>query len=136
MHSLTAIVTLLSLLFYFWTSYGVAGARRVSGIDAPAMTGHPQLDRAVRVHTNTLEWMPIYLASLWVFSFYFPMPAYADIGAFVLGLVWMVGRYIYKTGYMADPAKRSTGFMIQALACLVLILGGLVGAVMKLFAGG
>lgn len=136
MPNLTAIVTILSLLFYFWTSFGVATARRASGIDAPVMTGHPQLDRAVRVHMNTLEWMPIYLPSLWIFALYFPMHAYADTAAFGLGVVWMIGRFVYKTGYMADPAKRSTGFMIQALTCLVLMIGGLTGAVMRLVAGG
>lgn len=135
MPNLTAIVTIVSLLFYFWTSFGVATARRVSGIDAPVMTGHPQLDRAVRVHTNTLEWMPIYLASLWIFAIWFPLHAYADVGAAVLGLVWMLGRFLYKTGYMADPSKRGRGFMVQAMTCLVLMIGGLTGAVMQLFAG-
>ena len=132
MTSLTALVTILSLLFYFWTSFGVATARRVSGIDAPTMTGHPQLDRAVRVHTNTLEWMPIYLPSLWLFAIYSPMPAYADVGAAVLGLIWMFGRFLYKTAYMADPSKRGPGFMIQAMTCLILMIGGGAGAVMRL----
>ena len=39
---------------------------KVSGIDAPAMTGHPEFERAVRAHANTLEWLPIFLPSLWL----------------------------------------------------------------------
>lgn len=135
MNSHVVIVTLFAILFYFTTGLGVARARRESGIEAPTMTGDPRLERAVRIQANTLEWMPIFLPSLWIFALYFPMAAYAADGAAILGLVWIVGRFLYMTGYMADPAKRGPGFMIQALACLALLLGGLVGAFMKLFAG-
>src|SRR6185369_18038499 len=69
-HSLVAIVTLLALLTYFWMGLQVAGARGKSGIQAPAMTGHPLLERAVRVHYNTLEWLPMFLVSMWLFAVY------------------------------------------------------------------
>ena len=119
-HSLVAIVTLLSLLTYFWMGLQVAGARGKSGIQAPAMTGHPLLERAVRVHYNTLEWLPIFLASLWLFAIY-----WNDLVAAGLGVVWIVGRLVYSFGYMADPAKRGPGFMIQSLATAVLLFGAL-----------
>ena len=38
-----AIVTLLSLLAYFWMGMQVGAARGKSGIQAPAMTGDPVL---------------------------------------------------------------------------------------------
>jgi uncharacterized membrane protein YecN with MAPEG domain len=135
MDAIVAIVALLSLLFYFWTSLNVAQARGVSKIDAPAMTGHPQLERAVRVQTNTLEWLPIFLVSLWLFDLFVAKPYGAWIAA-ALGVIWIAGRYIYMTGYMAEPGKRSLGFMIQALACLVLLLGALGGAVWAMIRGG
>ena len=119
-HSLVAIVTLLALLTYFWMGLQVAGARGKSGIQAPAMTGHPLLERAVRVHYNTLEWLPIFLASLWLFAIY-----WNDLVAAGLGVVWIVGRLVYSFGYMADPAKRGPGFMIQSLATAVLLFGAL-----------
>jgi uncharacterized membrane protein YecN with MAPEG domain len=119
-HSLVAIVTCLALLTYFWMGLQVAGARGKSGIQAPAMTGHPLLERAVRVHYNTLEWLPIFLASLWLFAIY-----WNDLVAAGLGLVWIVGRLIYSFGYMADPGKRGLGFMIQSLATGVLLFGAL-----------
>lgn len=119
-HSLVAIVTLLALLTYFWMGLQVAGARGKSGIQAPAMTGHPLLERAVRVHYNTLEWLPIFLTSLWLFAIY-----WNDLVAAGLGVVWIVGRLVYSFGYMADPAKRGPGFMIQSLATAVLLFGAL-----------
>ncbi len=130
-HRWTALVTLLSLLIYFWMSLQVGRARGKSGIDAPAMTGDPLLERAVRVHYNTLEWLPIFLVSLWLFAIYAN-----ELAAAAMGLVWIIGRLLYATGYMADPARRSTGFLIQLLACAVLLFGALGKVIYSLATGG
>ena len=119
-HSPVAIVTLAALLAYFWMSLQVARARGKSGIQAPAMTGDPQLERAVRVHYNTLEWLPIFLGSMWLFALY-----WNDYVAAGLGFIWIGGRVVYALGYMADPGKRGTGFLIQSLATGVLLFGAL-----------
>jgi uncharacterized MAPEG superfamily protein len=116
----TALVTILALLVYLYMGIQVARARGKSGIEAPAMTGDPMLERANRVQVNTLEWLPLFLAGLWLFAIY-----WNDRVAAGLGLVWIVGRMLYSAGYMADPAKRSMGYLIQALAGLVLLLGAL-----------
>ncbi len=130
-HRWTALVTLLSLLVYFWMSLQVGRARGKTGINAPAMTGDPLLERAVRVHYNTLEWLPIFLVSLWLFAIYAN-----ELAAAGLGMVWIIGRVLYSAGYMADPAKRSTGFLIQLLACAVLLFGALGKIVSSLATGG
>jgi uncharacterized membrane protein YecN with MAPEG domain len=130
-HRWTALVTLLSLLAYFGMSLQVARARGKCGIHAPAMTGDPRLERAVRVHYNTLEWLPIFLASLWLFAIY-----WNELVAAGLGLVWIAGRLIYAAGYMADPAKRSTGFLIQFVASAALLLGALGRIIYSLVTGG
>ena len=119
-HRWTAIVTLLALMVYFWMSLQVARVRGKCGINPPAMTGDPLLERAVRVQSNTLEWLPIFLVSLWLFALY-----WNELVAAGLGIVWIIGRVLYSNGYMADPAKRSTGFLIQLLAATVLLLGAL-----------
>ena len=119
-HAYVAIVTLLALLTYFWMGLAVAGARRKSGIAAPAMTGDPVLERTIRAHYNTLEWLPIFLPSLWLFAIY-----WNDLVAAALGLLWIVGRILYQRGYVADPGKRELGFLIQALATGVLLFGAL-----------
>jgi uncharacterized membrane protein YecN with MAPEG domain len=119
-HRWTAIVTIVALLVYFNMSLGVGRARGKTGIHAPAMTGDPLLERAVRVHMNTLEWLPIFLAGLWLFAIF-----WNEVAAAALGVVWIVGRLLYASGYMADPAKRSTGFLVQFAAAALLLIGAL-----------
>lgn len=117
---LVSIVTLLALILYFWMGLRVAGARRKTGIAAPAMTGDPLLERNLRVQGNTLEWLPIFLPSLWLFAYYWD-----DAIAAAIGAVWIVGRIVYALGYVADPKKREAGFLIQTLASAVLLFGAL-----------
>ena len=40
---------------------------------------------------------------------------------------------MYAQGYIAAADQRSMGFMIQALAVIVLFIGGLIGAIGSLF---
>lgn len=134
-YAYVAIVTLVALLVYFWMGLRVGAARKVSGIDAPAMTGHPALDRAVRAHANTLEWLPIFLPSLWLCHIFWQPQDPSGIIVSAIGAVWIIGRILYALGYAADPAKRATGFYIQALAAAVLLFGALGKAVVVLVAG-
>lgn len=121
-------VTLASLLFVFWTGTLVAQARGKYNIPAPAVTGNPDFERTYRVQMNTLEWLPIFLVSLWIFAMYWDGRVAA-----LLGVVWIVGRFMYARGYIAAADKRSMGFLVQAVAVLLLFGGGLLGAVMSLF---
>ena len=119
-HILVAMVTILAILTYFAMGLLVAVARRKSGIAAPAMVGHPELERTIRAHYNTLEWLPIFLTGLWLFAVY-----WNDAFAAAMGAVWIVGRVLYVRGYIVHEKKRELGFMIQALAAGVLIFGAL-----------
>jgi uncharacterized membrane protein YecN with MAPEG domain len=119
-HRWVALVSLLALLTYFWMITRVLAARIKSGIAAPAMTGDPLLERAVRAHYNTLEWLPIFLVSLWLFAIY-----WNEVVAAILGGVWIIGRIIYAAGYHAGANRRQPGFMIQALATAMLLFGAL-----------
>jgi uncharacterized membrane protein YecN with MAPEG domain len=123
-HALVAIVTLVSLLVYVWMILRIGGARRRSGIDAPAMTGDPELERHIRVQANTVEWLVIYLPSLWLFAIY-----WNDLFAAAAGVVWIIGRILYALGYAADAKKRELGFVIQMLATAVLLFGALGRAI-------
>ena len=71
---LTAIVTLLAVLISVAFAIGVARARRRTKIDAPAMTGAPELDRALRIQGNTVEQFVIFVPSLTT------MPAWKLVG--------------------------------------------------------
>jgi glutathione S-transferase len=120
-HPLVAIVTLLALLVYFYMSLRVGQARSRFNVPAPAMTGNPDFERAFRIHMNTLEWLPLFLVSLWLFAIAWN----SDLVSAGIGLVWIVGRIVYLTGYSKAAEARSTGFGIQALATGVLLFGAL-----------
>lgn len=117
-HSYVALVTIAALLTYFWMGIRVGQARTKTGIAAPAMSGDPTLERAIRIHYNTLEALPLFLAGLWLFAIY-----WNDLFAAAMGLVWIVGRVVYALGYAADPKKREVGFLIQLVATAVLVFG-------------
>jgi glutathione S-transferase len=127
MFQFTALVTLLSILFYFFTSIQVSKARAAFGIKVPAISGNPDFERVFRVQMNTLEWMPIFLPSLWLFAFYI-----SDALAAALGLVWIIGRILYLTGYSQAAAKRGLGFGIQGVAALLLWVGALGAIIWRL----
>ena len=119
-HRLVALVTILALLTYFWMSTRVPAARIKSGIAAPAMTGDPLLERTIRAHYNTLEWLPMFLVGLWLFAIYWNEEVAAG-----LGVVWIVGRIMYGLGYVSEASKRGPGFLVQAIATAILLFGAL-----------
>jgi glutathione S-transferase len=130
MYHFTALVTCFAILFYFFASVQVSRARVTYGVKLPAIAGHPDFERVFRVQMNTLEWMPVFLPSLWLFAIYVN-----DAIAAAIGIVWVAGRILYLIGYTKAVEKRSLGFGIQALACIVLVLGALGAIVWRLVHG-
>ena len=127
MYHLTALVTCLAILMYFFFSFQVGKARATFGVKAPAISGNPDFERVFRVQMNTLEWMPIFLPALWLFAIYV-----GDAIAATLGVVWIIGRILYMTGYAKAANKRGPGFGIQALAAFALWLGATVSILWRL----
>ena len=123
LHGYVALVTLLALLVYLWMFMRVGSARGRLGVEAPAVTGHPEFERHFRVQANTLEGLIVFLPALWLFAVYLN-----EMVAAGLGLVWVIGRVMYMLSYAKDPKTRSAGFGIQALATVALLFGA-VGAV-------
>ena len=122
-----ALVTLL-LLFQYLTFMMLCGmARGKGGVKAPATTGDELFERALRVQVNTLEQLVITLPAMWISAMY-----YRPLVAAGLGLVFFLGRLLYRTGSLQDPAKRGPGMMIGFLANVALLLTALWGAVMQL----
>jgi glutathione S-transferase len=130
MYQFTALVTCLAVAYCFFTGFQVGKARAKFGIKAPATTGNPDFERVYRVQMNTLEWMPIFLPSLWLFAIYISDPVAAAIG-----VVWIAGRILYMTGYSQAADKRGRGFGIQALAAGILWLGALGAIIWRLIHG-
>ncbi len=124
---LIAIVTGLAVLQVFYFAFQVGQARVKHEVNAPAMSGHAEFDRAFRIHANTIEQLVIFLPGLWMFGYY----VNEQIGAGI-GLLFIVGRFVYRNAYLGDPKSRSAGFGIGALSMMVLVVGGMIGAAMQL----
>lgn len=119
------IVALLAVAEYMVFGLLVGNARAKHGIAAPATTGHPVFERHFRVQQNTLEQLMIFLPGLFGFGIWV-----SPVIAAGLGLVFIVGRVLYLRGYVAAPERRGLGFLIGGLANVVLLLGGLIGAIL------
>jgi glutathione S-transferase len=124
---LTAIVTILAVLFVFYTGLRVGQMRGKHKIDAPATTGNPEFERTYRVQMNTLEQFVVFLPLLWLATSYFKMVGWLPAA---LGVVWLIGRFMYMQGYIAAPEKRSSGFLIALLATAGLLILAVIGIVM------
>lgn len=120
------IVALLAVAQYMFFGFQVGKARGEYDIEAPAVSGHPVFERRLRVQQNTLEQLVIFLPSLWFFGVYVS----AFLGA-LLGLVFIVGRFLYSSGYVEEPGKRTVGFGTGFVAEVILLLGALIGALLS-----
>jgi glutathione S-transferase len=107
--------------------YFVGRARGKYQIKAPAITGHPDFERAFRAHQNTLEQAIMFLPLLWLASIYCN-----EQYAAYLGYAWLLGRMWYVFGYIAEAGKRSMGFTIGAIAQLGLLGMSLWGIISKM----
>ena len=121
---LTAIVIALALLEYSVITILCGRARARCGVVAPATSGDPIFERYFRAQQNTLEQLIVFVPAMLLFGRYVSVP----IGAGV-GLVFIVGRALFARGYYRDPPTRASGFGLSLLSNLVLLLGGLIGAV-------
>jgi uncharacterized membrane protein YecN with MAPEG domain len=75
-----------------------------------------------------LEQLIAFLPGIYLFSHYF-----SPLVAAALGVVYLVGRELYAYTYVKDPGKRDVGYGMTFLPMVILIVGGLIGAVRALF---
>lgn len=122
------VVIALALLQFLVFSVFVARARVKAGIEAPAIIGDTAFERYFRVHYNTMEQLVMFVPGMLLFGTYVSATAAA-----VLGLIFLVGRTLYFRAYVAEPASRGPGFGLSILPNLVLLLGGLGGALWSAF---
>lgn len=118
-----AFVASLALIEYLIITLLTGQARGRYKVEAPATTGDPIFERYYRVQQNTVEQLVVFLPALFMFSYF----ASARWGG-VLGLVFVVGRFLYARGYIADPASRGVGFVMGFVATAILVLGSFFGA--------
>ncbi len=122
MTQLPAVVTFLTIVLLFATTFATGRARGKYGIKAPATSGHPLYERAYRIQMNTIESTVLFLPTLWLAASH-GFSGWAGIA----GLVWVVGRVWYALAYMNDPARRGPGFGMGMLAWFALLIMSAVG---------
>ncbi len=118
------IVTILAVLQFIVFGYQVGGARTRYGVRRPRSAGNEIFERYFRVQQNTLEQLVAFLPGIYLFSYY-----WNPLWAAGLGVLFLIGRQMYAIGYVKDPAKRGAGFGVSALPVIVLLVGGLIGAI-------
>ena len=119
-----ALGTGLVILLYIWTGLVVGKARKEHGVDYPNTSGNDAFNRVWRAHANTLEALPMFIPSMWLFAV-----IVSDMWAGILAIIWAIGRILYLKGYTVAAEKRSTGFGIAFLATAIALFGSL-GVVM------
>lgn len=120
------VVAVLAILQFFLFGILVGRARKRYGVRAPAISGHDLFEREFRVHMNTLEQLVGFLPALLIASLYWPNEIIASIGA-----VYLAGRFLYRHLYIADPARRSPGFLLTVIPTFTLLGACMVGAVTR-----
>ena len=119
-----AIVTLLLLIQYTAYTLLCGLARGKETVVAPATSGDERFERAFRVQMNTLEQMAVTIPAMWICAAFF-----SPIWAAGLGVIFMVGRLVYRQAYMREPSTRGPGMIIGFLANMALVILGLWGAI-------
>ena len=123
----TDLVILLALLTYLGTFFYCGRQRAKHRIMAPATTGHPDYERALRIQQNTLEQLVVFVPACLLFS-----SLVNPLWGAILGAIWVAGRILYAVSYARAPESRGPGFMIAMVALLVLVIGALVQTLLHL----
>src|SRR5579862_6743710 len=121
--TLVNLVLGLALLEFAVFLMAVARARGTYKVAAPATSGHEVFERYFRVQMNTIEQLIIFVPAIVVFAHYVnPLIAAG------LGLIFVIGRWLYFVSYVKDPKKREVGFVLSFVPNLILLIGAIVGA--------
>ncbi len=118
------IVTVLALVQYMFFGFQVGGARQKFSIKAPTMAGDQAFECVNRVHQNTLEQLIVFVPALWMYAHYVNPLWGAGIG-----VVYLIGRTIYRGEYTPESSSRTLGFLMSFLPGVIMSLWVLVVAV-------
>lgn len=121
------IVTVLAILQFVWFGIQVGSLRAKHEIKAPSMSGAPEFERMFRIHYNTMEQLLVFLPALWLYA-HMVNPVW---GA-GFGVVYLIGRFVYRAAYLKDPAGRSAGFTLTFIPAAVMLIWVLIVAVRNL----
>lgn len=122
------LIILFALVQYTWFSMRVGMARGKYGVKAPKTSGDETWERIYRVQQNTLEQLVVFVPAMIAFSMYV-----SNRWVVLPGLLFLVGRQLYSYEYVSNPDSRTPGMALTMLANVVLLIGALIGLLMKMF---
>jgi len=123
----TAAIILLSLVQYLFFTLRVGAARARYGVDAPHTSGNEIWERLFRVQQNTLEQLIVFIPAMALFGMYV-----SALWVLLPGVLFLVGRQLYAWEYVRNPKSRGPGMGLTLLANAALVIGALIGLVLKL----
>jgi len=103
------MTVVLTYFLLFWQGFVVGQKRKVYKVELPAMYSdtEPMFNCYQRVHQNTLERVPIFLALLLAAGLFNAKMAAA------FGFIWVIARVIYSVGYYSGkPNNRMVGSLL------------------------
>ena len=126
--ALSVLLLLAVVAHYMWVQLTVGRLRVAKGIEAPAVTGDPEFERAFRVQANSVEQLAIFLPCYMILLVLTGVQG-NEVFLWItvaLGFLYLVGRVLYARTYMADASKRTAGaaitFLVNALMLLALVV--------------
>lgn len=121
------LVAILAVLQFFFFGFMTGQSRRESGLKAPAISGSESFERMYRVQTNTMETLVAFLPSLLIASKY-----WSPLLVSVLGVIYLIGRFLYWQAYVKEPSKRAVGFLVSVIPTLILMLLSIAGVLIAI----
>lgn len=122
------LIVLLALMQYIWFTARVGASRGKYNIDAPACEGNESWERLFRVQQNTLEQLIIMIPAAFAFAYYL-----SATWVLAAGATFIIGRFLYSAEYVKDPKTRAPGMFLTFGANAALVVGGLVGVLIRMF---
>jgi len=119
-----ALIVLVALIEYMFFSIMVGKARADNDVKAPAIIGNEHFERVFRVQQNTMEQLVVFIPAIFLFAYFWPR---LELVGLVLGVIFIVGRFLFYRSYVADPKTRTVGFMMTFFPSLILVVGALIG---------
>lgn len=126
-YAFVGVISCVALLVYYFTLFKAGSARSKFNVKAPSHSGPPEYERYVRAHQNTLEHLVLFLPGLWLFAW-----AVDPHWAAGIGTIWPIARLWYAIGYYRSAEGRVKGLILSMPPIYILILGSLVGFLLKI----
>lgn len=123
---LVTLLILIALAQYIYFTGRTGLTRAKYGISAPKTVGDDTWERIFRVQQNTMEQLVPFVPGMIAFA-YLVSPTWALLP----GSLFIIGRALYSHQYISKPDSRATGMVITMLSNVVLVVGSMVGVIIK-----